>query len=109
MKYIASTFILLLLSILLKGQSLEKKLAASVCNTLDSIDIDKVVSADDKKNIIMFVFSKAVELNQETIGKDKRFNNLHTYEQGRKMGQFMAQSVKPILFRSCPKFKKLFN
>lgn len=90
------------------AQSLEIKLATSACRYCDSIPIMEVVTPQDKKKVLTFIFAKAVAANQEEIEKDKRFEGLNSYEQGKKLGQILAQNILPIIIVKCPKFMKLF-
>ncbi|THU38414.1 hypothetical protein FAM09_17240 [Niastella caeni] len=109
MKFLISFSILGIITISTKAQSLEEKLADSACKYIDSINLAKIITPQDKKTAITFIFAKAVAENNQAINSDKRFAGLKSYEQGKKLGQLMAQNIFPTMRTRCPKFQKLAN
>jgi hypothetical protein len=109
MKFLIAVFVLGILSISGKAQTLEVKLANSACGYIDSINLAKVITPQDKKSAIIFIFAKAVAANQDAIIKDNRFSGLNDYDQGKKIGQLMGQTTFSLMVKQCPKFKVLIN
>jgi hypothetical protein len=107
MKYTILFCLFILYSGFVKAQTLEDKLTTSACQYLDSLNLSKITTLNDKKTAITFIFAKAVAANQQAINKDKRFAGLTSYEQGKKLGQLMAQDILPIMNLKCLRFKKL--
>jgi hypothetical protein len=109
----AITFFILLSFAALKSSAqqntLEQTLSASACKYLDKINLDTVVTQEQKKNALSQVFAQATRDNEQMLKKDKRFKGLYTYAQGKKIGLWIGQFVVPIMVKNCPKFLTLMS
>lgn len=89
--------------------TLEKALSASACNYLNKINLDTVLTQQQKKNVLSQVFAQATRDNEQILKNDKRFIGASTYEQGKKIGLWIGQFVVPIMMNDCPKFLTLMS
>ena len=90
-------------------KTLEHTLSASACKHLQKINLDTVVTQQQKKNALSLIFAQATKDNEQVLKKDKRFKGLNTYEQGKQIGLWISQFVVPIMVNDCPKFLTLMS
>ncbi len=105
--YKVALVIILFCTVDANAQKLENILATSTCKYLDSMNIESAKTMEQKKEILILSFARAVAENEKLILSNPELKNATSYEQGKKVGQIYTAKVVPLLFANCPKFRQL--
>lgn len=84
-----------------------KYVAISACNCMGKVDIQTLVTVEQRKAAMNNCFVQAATENDEVIAKDQNAEMQKGREAGKQYGMVLGQKLAPLLMQTCPSFKQL--